>query len=190
MRALLIGCFLGLSTSENDNYNNNCNSNSNNSNNRNNNNDSSTYNRKVNIKSNLLDISGTGFDWDFVYRAFCPEHIVAVFHFDLPNCNSYSLYPADTDLFRTSSRRLKKVTTSYDQTTRLHDVWQKTCDLRRLEDIRFITSWRCLFYSILKTSDLQRLEDIGFKSSWRCPIYNVLKTSDWWRLGDVLLTTF
>ena len=112
MRTPLIGCFLGLSNSENDNYNNNYNSNSSNSNNRNNNNDSSTHNRKVNIKSNPLDISGTGFDWDFVCRAFCPEHIVAVFHFDLPNCNSYSLYPADTGVFRRTQTSLG----------RLHDV--------------------------------------------------------------------
>ena len=34
--------------------------------------------------------------------------------------------PADTDVFKTSSGRLKKVTTSYDQTRRRHDVWKKT----------------------------------------------------------------
>ena len=44
-------------------------------------------------------------------------------------------YPADTDVIKTSSGRLKKVTTSYDQTRRLQDVWQMTSDLRRLEDV-------------------------------------------------------
>ena len=43
--------------------------------------------------------------------------------------------PADTDVFKTSSRRLKKVTTSCDQTRRRHDVWKITSDLRRLEDV-------------------------------------------------------
>ena len=42
--------------------------------------------------------------------------------------------PADTDVFKTSSGRLKKVTTSYDETRRRHDVWKKTLHLRRLED--------------------------------------------------------
>ena len=32
------------------------------------------------------------------------------------------MIPADTDVFKTSSDRLKKVMTSYDQTRRLHDV--------------------------------------------------------------------
>ena len=144
MRALLIGCFLGLSTSENDNYNNNYNSNSNNSNNRNNNNDSSTYNRKVNIKSNLLDISGTGFDWDFVYRAFCPEHIVAVFHFDLPNCNSYSLYPADTDVFRRTQTSLG----------RLHDVWKRSQRLMTKPHVFMTSGRKRAIYDVLKTFDL------------------------------------
>ena len=44
-------------------------------------------------------------------------------------------FPADTDVFKTSSGHLKKVTTSYDQTRRRHDVWKKTQDLRRLEDV-------------------------------------------------------
>ena len=42
---------------------------------------------------------------------------------------------ADTDVFKTSSGRLKKVTTSCDQTRRRHDVWKKTSDLRRLKDV-------------------------------------------------------
>ena len=48
--------------------------------------------------------------------------------------------PTGTDVFKTSSGRLKKVTTSYDQTRRRHDVWKKTSDLRRLEDVQFTTS--------------------------------------------------
>ena len=43
--------------------------------------------------------------------------------------------PADTDVFKTSSGRLKKVTTSCDQTRRRHDVWKKTSNSRRLEDV-------------------------------------------------------
>ena len=48
--------------------------------------------------------------------------------------------PVDTDVFKTSSGRLKKVTTSYDQTRRRQDVWKKRSDLRRLEDVIFTTS--------------------------------------------------
>ena len=44
-------------------------------------------------------------------------------------------YPADIDVFKTSSGRLKKVTTSYDQTRRCHDVWQKMSDLRHLGNV-------------------------------------------------------
>ena len=47
---------------------------------------------------------------------------------------------ADTGVLTTSSGRLKKVTTSYDQTTRRHDIWKKTSDLRRLEDVQSKTS--------------------------------------------------
>ena len=48
--------------------------------------------------------------------------------------------PTDTDVFKTSSGRLKKVTTSYDQIRRLiYDVL-KTSYLRRLEDVKFTTS--------------------------------------------------
>ena len=54
-------------------------------------------------------------------------------------------FPADTDVLKTSSGRVKKVTTSHDQTRRRHDVWKKTSDLRRLEDV-------------LKTSDLRHFE--------------------------------
>ena len=51
-----------------------------------------------------------------------------------------SLFPADTDVFKTSSGLLKKVTTYLDQTRRRHDVLQKTSDLRRLEDVRLTSS--------------------------------------------------
>ena len=37
--------------------------------------------------------------------------------------------------FKTSLGGPKKVTTSYDQTRRGQDVWKKTSDLRRLEDV-------------------------------------------------------
>ena len=49
--------------------------------------------------------------------------------------------PADTNVFKTSSGRLKKVTMSCDQTRRRQDVLQRTSDLRRLEDVRFTSSW-------------------------------------------------
>ena len=49
-------------------------------------------------------------------------------------CNN-SICPADTDVFKTSSGRLKKVTTSCAQTRCRHDVWKKTSELRRLEDV-------------------------------------------------------
>ena len=44
-------------------------------------------------------------------------------------------YPADTDVFKTSSGRLEKVTTSHNQSRRRHDVWKMTSDLRRLEEV-------------------------------------------------------
>ena len=48
--------------------------------------------------------------------------------------------PADTDVFKTSSGRLKKVTTSYDQIRRLiYDVL-KTSYLLRLKDVLFMSS--------------------------------------------------
>ena len=62
------------------------------------------------------------------------------------------IYPAETDVFKTSSGCLKKVTTSYDQTRRRRDVWKKTSDLGRLEDV-------------LKTSYLRRPEDVQFTIS-------------------------
>ena len=41
---------------------------------------------------------------------------------------------ADTDVFKTSSGRLEKVTRSYDQTKRRQDIWKKTSYLQRPED--------------------------------------------------------
>ena len=121
----------------------------------------------------------------------------------------------DTDVFRASSGRLKKATKSDDQTRRLHNVWQKTSDLRSLEDVLFTSSWRSPIcnvlktsvlwrleevwfttsrrrgiYIVLKTSYLQGLEDVWFMTSWRCLIYDVLKTSDLRRLKDVRFSTF
>ena len=58
----------------------------------------------------------------------------------------------------------------------------KTSDLRRLEDVQIVTSWKRLIYDALKTSDLRRLEDVQFTTSWRRLIYDVLKTSNLWRL--------
>ena len=75
-------------------------------------------------------------------------------------------YPTGTVVFMTSSVSLKKVTMSYNQTRRLHNLWKKTSDvlktsyLLRFKDAQFITSWRRLFYNVLKTSDLQRLVDV------------------------------
>ena len=128
---------------------------------------------------------------------------------------SFILFQADTDVFKMSSGRLKKVTTSYDQTGRCYEVWKmtsdlrrledawftlswrrpiygflKTSDLRRLEDVQFATSWKYLIYNVFRTSDLRRLEDVRFTLSWRRPIYDILKMSDLWRLEDVCKTTF
>ena len=97
--------------------------------------------------------------------------------------------PADTDVFNTSSERLKKVTTSYNQIRRCQAVWKKTSDLRRLEHVLFTSPWRRLIYDVLETSDLRRLEDVCFKTSWKRPIYDVLETSDLHRLEDVQFTT-
>ena len=98
-------------------------------------------------------------------------------------------FPADTDVFKTSSGRLKKVTTSYDQTRRRHDILQKTSDLRRLQDVWITSSWRRPIYDVLKTFDLRRLKDGRFTTSWRSLIYVVLKTFDLRRLEDVCKTT-
>ena len=99
-------------------------------------------------------------------------------------------------------RRLKKTTTSCDQTRRRQDILQKKCDLRRpiyvvlntstlrrLEDVWFTLSWRCLIYDVLKTSDLGRFEDVRFTTSGKCLIYDVLKTFDLQRLEDVCKAT-
>ena len=57
-----------------------------------------------------------------------------------PSFTNYTTYPADTDVFKTSLGRLKKVTTSYDQKdVVIYDVW-KTSYLRRLKDVQLATS--------------------------------------------------
>ena len=103
-----------------------------------------------------------------------------------------SNFLADTDVFKISSECLKKVTTSYNQTRRRHNVWQKTSDLRRLGDVWFMSCWRNPIYDVLKTSNLHCLKEVQFATSWERPlqevIYDVLKTSDLWRLKDVWAT--
>ena len=102
-------------------------------------------------------------------------------------------YPADTDVFKTSSGRLKKVAMSYHQTRRRQDVWKKMLDLWRLEDVWFTLSWRRPIYDVLKTSNLRRPEDIWltsfwdvqFRTSWKRLIYDVSRTSGLRRLEDV-----
>ena len=101
---------------------------------------------------------------------------------------SFNLNPEDTDVFKMSSGRLKKVSTSCDQTRRHQDVLQKTSDLSRLEDVRFMTSSRRLIYVVLQTFDLRRVEHVQFTTSWRHLIYVVLKTSGLRRLENVWFT--
>ena len=99
-----------------------------------------------------------------------------------------SYCPVDTDVFKTSLGRLKKVATSCDQTRPCHDVWKKTTDLQRLEDAWFTSSWRRPIYNVLKTSNLRRLQDVWFMMPWRRLIYIVLKTSNLRLLEDVWFT--
>ena len=118
-------------------------------------------------------------------REFCFPIICA---FTEMPCEFFAICATDTDVFRTSPGRLKKVTTSYDQTRRLKDVW-KSFDLRHLEDVLFTSSWRHPIYNVLKTSVLRRLENFWFTSSRRRRIYVVVKTSHLQRLEDVWFTT-
>ena len=69
----------------------------------------------------------------------------------------WSARPADTDVFKTSSGCLKKVTTSLDQTRRRHYVWKKTSNLQRRGDIWFTSASRRPIYDVLKTSVKRRL---------------------------------
>ena len=78
----------------------------------------------------------------------------------------------DTDVFKTSPGRLKKVTTSYDK-----------------PDVFTMSGRRPQIYVVLKMSDLRRHEDIWFTTSWRCPIYDVLETSDLLRLWKNVVAT-
>ena len=100
-----------------------------------------------------------------------------------------ALNPADTDVFKMFSGRLKEVTTSYKQTRRCQDVWKKSSNLRRLKDVLFTLPWRRLIYNVLRTSDLRLLKDVRFTSSGRRPIYDVFKTSVKRRLGSKVLVT-
>ena len=107
---------------------------------------------------------------------------------------SYMIYDFNvicyvTQPTQTSSGRLKKVTTSFDQTRRRQDIWQKTSDLRLLEDVRFMSPWRRPIYDVLKTSVKRCFEDIWFTTSWRRPIYVVLRTSNLRCLQDVWFMT-
>ena len=97
-------------------------------------------------------------------------------------------------IFKTSSGYCKKVTMSYDQTRRCRDVWKKTSDLGRLEDVIFTSSRRRPICDVLRTSDLRRLEDVSdfhrledvqFTTSSRRLIYSVLRTSDFQHLEGV-----
>ena len=123
------------------------------------------------------------------------------------------------DIWKRSWRLTNKpdVFTMSGRRSRICEVL-KTSDLRRLEDVRFITSWRRLFYDVwfttsrrcwiyialkiifttslrrmvydvLRTYDLRRLEDAGFTSSQGQPIFDVWKTSNLRRLEDVWITT-
>ena len=99
------------------------------------------------------------------------------------------IYPADTDVFKTFSGRLVKVTTSYDQTRSRYDVWKKTSDLQRVEDVWFTSSWKRPTYDVLKTFDLRCHQDVWFTMSWRRLIYVILKTSNLGCLENVWFTT-
>ena len=83
-------------------------------------------------------------------------------------------YPADAEVFKTSSGCLKKITTSEDQTRRRDDIRKERSGLQRLKDVWFTSSWSRLTYDVLTTSDLWRLEDARFTKSWRRPIYIIL----------------
>ena len=76
-----------------------------------------------------------------VRKIMCTKQIREVHEFynKLSRVNT-EYHPADTYVFETSSGRLKKIKTSYDQTIRPHHVWQKTSDLRRLEDTGLMSS--------------------------------------------------
>ena len=102
-------------------------------------------------------------------------------------CMSFN-FPADTDVCEISSGCLKKVTMSYNQTRRCHNVWQKTSDLRRLEGTWFTSCWRNPSYDVLRTSGLRRPEDVWFTLSWRHLISDIMMTSDLQRLKDVWAT--
>ena len=129
---------------------------------------------------NLNIMNMTGFNlFEFVHKVTVNSEV-----------NADDVILVDTDVFNTSSGRLKKVTMTYVQIRRRHDIWKKTSCLRRLEDIWLTPSWRRPIYDVLKASDLRRLQDVWFRASWRHAIYVVLKTSNLRRLEDVWLVTY
>ena len=85
------------------------------------------------------------------------------------------------DVFMTSGRR-----------RRIYDVL-KTPNLRRLESVKFTTSWRRLIYNVFRTSGLwcpedvwlRHLEDAQFATSWKRLIYDVFRTSDLGHLEEI-----
>ena len=110
----------------------------------------------TNINLNKRNFSQT---WSLNWEILQSPNVPAKLGIISAIANSRSRFPinlpADADVFRTSSRRLKEMATSYDQ-TRCHDVWKKTSDLRRLEDIQFKTSWIRLIYDVFRTSGSRR----------------------------------
>ena len=95
-----------------------------------------------------------------------------------------SSQPTQTSLRRLQDvlKRSRRLTTKQDVVTmsgkrrRIYDVL-KMSDLRRLEDVQFVTSGKRLIYDVFRTSDLRRLENVWFMTSWRRLIHDVLKTS-------------
>ena len=88
-----------------------------------------------------------------------------------------------------SSACLKTVTTSYNQTRRYRGVWQKAPDLRRLKNVRVMSSRRRSIHDVLKTTNLRCIKDVRFTSSSRRLTYTDLKTSDLRCPKDVWFTT-
>ena len=87
------------------------------------------------------------------------------------------IYKVPSQWTQTSLRRLqdvlkrsRRLTTKPDAVTtsgkrrHIYNVL-KTSDLRPLEDVQFVASWRCLIYDVFRISDLRRLEEVRFTSS-------------------------
>ena len=147
-----------------------------------------------NANTDLIRRAISQFNWDVALsntnvneKFYIFSHTILNRHRNFISYGSI-MCPADTDVFKTSSGRFKKVSKSYNQTRYRQEVWKKTSDLPHLEDVLFTSSWRRPICEVLKTSDLRRLEDVWFKMPWRRPIYVVLKTSNLRRLEDVQFT--